>query len=82
MGLTKCLLFALLTGFSAVAAQDHSQKQEGIEYIKEAKEVHEEWVDRLKNCGNTCNEFTGLVGTIEHHEEWVRRYGVVLEVLR
>lgn len=72
---------ATATAFGLVLVEVRSQQQLAIAYITEAKDVHEEWVEQLIECRVACNELAELVGTVKYHEEWVRRYAVVLEVL-
>ena len=49
-----------------------------IEYMKEAKKIHERWIEYLdKNLGYDSKH----VGDQTHHQKWVDRYDETIELL-
>ena len=57
------------------------RRQEALEYISDARHVHQQWVEMLTICGDACDSLTLTAGGIEYHREWVRRYNIVLKEL-
>lgn len=90
LALFLCFILILWAAVFTVLAQQETAEQRAIQYIEEAKEIHEAWIVQLRNCEDCDVEKSGefivalekSVGTVEYHQQWIEKYKLVLEVLK
>jgi len=51
---------------------------QAIDIIKDDIRIHKEWADYRKGGGTSGKQ----CGNLKHHKKWVRKYRVVLKVLK
>lgn len=61
-----------------------SRREEAISYIREDLDIHAQWVRYLTENPDAATETVcqgDAVGDVAHHQEWMRRLDLVLQVL-
>lgn len=49
--------------------------------LREARDIHQDWVDALRERDPWAIKRRTIVGDIKHHESWVRLYDAALREL-
>ena len=57
-----------------------TRRERTIEYIRECRAIHADWIDLLKK-GKMTREEIRVGGGVTWHRKWVKRYDAVLREL-